>query len=160
MSIFPVGAGVGEIVFRPVLDELPEGLRVFFVTCRSVGTDESVDEGEAVRFPDEFDIGCGVVGDLGPVFLLSIIPSRRKSYLTIFVGEVFEFAVEEAIGFFDGGVAVIIRAGGPRPYGRDRREKFGGVLFAPLGVGIRIRWNIRLKPMLERTVTPSILRSL
>ena len=56
MSVFPVGAGVGWIVFRPVLDELPEGLGIFFVLREGVGADEGVDEGEAVRFPDEFDI--------------------------------------------------------------------------------------------------------
>lgn len=56
MSVFPVGAGVGWIVFRPVLNELPEGLGVFFVLSVRVGTDEGIDEGEAVRFPDEFDI--------------------------------------------------------------------------------------------------------
>ena len=67
LSVFPVGAGVGGIVVCPVLDELPEGLGVFFVLCGSVGADEGVDEGEAVRFPDEFDVGGGVVGDLGPV---------------------------------------------------------------------------------------------
>ena len=67
LSVFPVRAGVGGIVVRPVLDELPEGVRVFFVVGGGVGADECVDEGEAVRFPDEFDVGCGVVGDLGPV---------------------------------------------------------------------------------------------
>ena len=61
LSVFPVGAGVGGIVVCPVLDELPEGLGVFFVTCRSVGADKGVDKGEAVRFPDEFDVGCRVV---------------------------------------------------------------------------------------------------
>ena len=67
LSVFPVGAGVGGIVVRPVLDELPEGLGVFFVLGGGVGADEGVDEGEAVWFPDEFDVGCRVVGDLGPV---------------------------------------------------------------------------------------------
>ena len=53
--------------------------------------------------------------------------------MVIFVGEVFEFAVEKFVGFFDGGVVVIIRAGGPRPYGW---EKSRSILFAPCSVGI------------------------
>ena len=76
LSIFPVGAGVGGIFVRPVLDELPEGLGVFFVLSEGVGADEGVDEGEAVRFPDEFDVCGGVVGDLGPVSLFVILRER------------------------------------------------------------------------------------
>lgn len=72
------------------------------------------------------------------------------------VGEVFEFAVEEFVGFFDGGCPVI-RAGGPRPY---VGKKCRGVLFAPLGVGIRIGGDIRFEPMRERTVAPFVLRGL
>ena len=78
LSIFPVGAGVGGIVIRPVLDELPEGLGVFFVLGDGVGADEGVDKGEAIRFPDEFDVGRGVVGDLGPVFIFVILRERSS----------------------------------------------------------------------------------
>lgn len=116
LSVFPVGAGVGGIGVRPVLDESPEGLGVFFVSGGSVGADEGVDEGEAVRFPDEFNIIVGncfvrlgldtlrystispprndiIIGDLRPMFLSPVMPNGRKSGLMIFVGEVFEFAV-------------------------------------------------------------------
>lgn len=156
MSIFPVGAGVGWIVFRPILNQLPEGVGVFFVLSDGVGADKGVDEGEAVRFPDEFDIGCRVIGDLGPVLLFSVMPNGRKAGFAIFVREVFEFAVEKFVCFFDG-VCSVIRARGPRPYvGKKRR----GVLFAPCGIGIRIRWDIRFEPMLERTVIPFVLRGL
>ena len=51
-------------MFCPVFDESPEGFGVFFVLRGGVGADEGVDEGEAVGFPDEFDVGGGVVGDL------------------------------------------------------------------------------------------------
>ena len=56
LSVHPVGAGIGGIVFHPVLDELPEGLGVFFIFGSSVRADEGADEGEAVRFPDEFGV--------------------------------------------------------------------------------------------------------
>ena len=67
LSVFPVGASVGGIMFCPVLDESPEGLCVFFVLSDSVGADEGVDKCETVRFPNEFDVSGGVVGDLGPM---------------------------------------------------------------------------------------------
>lgn len=89
-----------------------------------------------------------------------MIPKGRKAGFEIFVREVFEFAVEEFICFFDGGVAVIIRARGPRPYGRDRREKFRGICFAPLGVGIRIGGDGGFEPHCERTFCPGVLRGL
>ena len=76
--------------------------------------------------------------------------------MMISVGEVFEFAVEEFVGFFDGGVAVI-RAGGPRPY---VLKEFWCMCFAPLGVGIRIGGDGGFEPMLERTVAPGVLRHL
>ena len=49
-----------------------------------IHADEGVDEGEAVGFPDEFDVGGGVVGELGPVFgsiyvILRERTSRPKS---------------------------------------------------------------------------------
>lgn len=97
MSVFPVGAGVGGIVVRPVLDQLPEGLGVFFVLGDGVGADEGVDKSEAVRVPDEFDVCPGVVGDLGPVFLSAVMPNGRKAGFAIFMGEVFELAVEKFV---------------------------------------------------------------
>ena len=63
------------------------------------------------------------------------MPIGWKAYLMVFVGEVFEFAAEKFVCFFDGLVAVI-RARGPRPYGCDRREKIWCICFAPCGVGI------------------------
>ena len=68
LSVHPVGTCVGRVVLCPVFDESPEGFGVFFIVRGGVGTDEGVDEGEAVGFPDEFDVGGGVVGDLRPVF--------------------------------------------------------------------------------------------
>ena len=56
LSVHPVGAGIGGIVFCPVLDELPEGFGVFFIPGSSVRADEGVDEGEAIRLPNEFDV--------------------------------------------------------------------------------------------------------
>ena len=105
MSVFPVGASVGWIVFRPVLDELPEGLGVFFVLSDGVGADESINEGEAVRFPDEFDVSSGVVGDLGPVLGRVefdagngvTMPVGREVCVLIGVREVFELAVEKFV---------------------------------------------------------------
>ena len=41
-----------------------------------VGAGEGVDEGEAVGLPDEFDVGGGVVGELGPVFSYVILRER------------------------------------------------------------------------------------
>ena len=64
LSVFPVGAGVGGIVVCPVLDELPEGLRVFFVCGGGVGADEGVDEGEAIWFPDILNIHMSLRGGL------------------------------------------------------------------------------------------------
>lgn len=80
----------------------------------------------------------------------------------IFVGEVFEFAVEKTVCFFDG-VYPVIRARRPfakfrttpRPYGR---KEFWGMCFTPCG--IRIRRDILFEPMLERTVCPCVLRGL
>ena len=63
---------------RPVLGQLPEGLGVFFVLSDGVGTDEGVDKGEAVGFPDEFDVGRGVVGDMGAVFIFVILRERSS----------------------------------------------------------------------------------
>ena len=135
LSVHPVGAGVGRVVLRPIFDESPEGCGVFFILGGGIGADEGVDKGEAVGFPDEFDIGGGVVGELGPVFVyvtlnerslrvkslglreersfaaiaaqddmaeIIFMPIRRKVCFYKFVGEVFYFAVEEAIGFIDG----------------------------------------------------------
>ena len=74
----------------------------------------------------------------------------------IFVREVFEFAVEKFICFFDG-VCPVIRARGPRPYvGKKRRR----ILSAPLGVGIRIGWDVRFEPIVKRTICPCVLRRL
>ena len=78
LSVFPVRAGVGGIVVRPVLDESPEGLCVFFVLSDGVSADEGVDKSEAIRFPDEFDVGGRVVGDLGPVFTYVILRERSS----------------------------------------------------------------------------------
>ena len=64
LSVHPVGTGVGRVVFCPVFDESPEGFGVFFVLGGGVGADEGVDKGKAIGFPDEFDVGGGVVGDL------------------------------------------------------------------------------------------------
>lgn len=188
LSVFPVGAGVGWIIVRPVLDELPEGLGVFFVLSDGIGAGKGVDEGEAVRFPNILNIHMSlrggllffppkqspamrrllrqkpraprsnmIIGNLRPMFLSPVMPNGRKACFTIFVGEVFEFAIEEAVGFFDGDVTVIIRAGGPRPYGW---KKFGGMCFTPLGVGVRIRRDIRFEPISERTGAPCVLRGL
>lgn len=52
-------------MIRPILDELPEGFRVFFVLGAGVGADEGVGEGEAVRLPDEFDVHVSLRGALG-----------------------------------------------------------------------------------------------
>lgn len=85
--------------------------------------------------------------------------------MVIFVGEVFEFAVEETVCFFDGGVAVIIRAGGPfdklrttpRPYGG---KKCRGICFTPLGVGVRGGGDCGFEPIVKRTLCPLVLRGL
>ena len=69
LSVHPVGSRVGRVVICPVFDESPEGFGVFFIASCNVGADEGVDEGEAVGFPDEFDVCGGVVGDLRPVFV-------------------------------------------------------------------------------------------
>ena len=60
LSVHPVGSSVGRVVFRPVFDESPEGFRVFFIVGGGIGTDEGVDEGEAVGFPDEFDVNMSL----------------------------------------------------------------------------------------------------
>ena len=85
------------------------------------------------------------------------MPIGREASLVIFVGEVFEFAVEKFVGFFDGGVVVIIRAGGPRPY---EWKKFWGICFAPCGVGICVGGDGGVEPMFEGTVIPLVLRGL
>ena len=64
LSVHPVGSRVGRVVSCPVFDKSPEGFGVFFVLGGGVGADDGVDEGEAVGFPDEFDVGSGVIGDL------------------------------------------------------------------------------------------------
>ena len=76
--------------------------------------------------------------------------------MTIFVGEVFEFAVEKFVCFFDG-LCPVIRARRPRPYGR---KEFRGVLFAPYGVGVCVGGDGWVEPMFEGTVIPCVLRSL
>ena len=76
--------------------------------------------------------------------------------MTIFVREVFEFAVKKFVGFFDGVLAVIIRARAPRPYGR---KEFWCICFTPCGIR-RIRRDVGFEPMLERTVIPFVLRGL
>ena len=71
------------------------------------------------------------------------------------VREVFELAVEKTVGFFDG-VCSVIRARGPRPYGR---KEFWCMCFTPYGIR-RIRRDVGFEPMLERTVIPFVLRGL
>ena len=70
----------------------------------------------------------------------------------IFVGEVFEFAVEKFVRFFDG-VLAVIRARGPRPYGR---KEFWCICFTPCGIR-RIRRDGGFEPCCERTVAPFVL---
>ena len=78
-----------------------------------------------------------------------MIPNGRKAGFMIFVGEVFEFAIEKTVGFFDD-VCPVIWAGGPRPYGG---EEFWGICFTPYDIR-RIRRDGGVEPMLERTVIP------
>lgn len=79
----------------------------------------------------------------------------------MFAGEVFEFAIEKTVGFFDGW-SRYARKERPRysTTGVFIKEKFWGVLFAPCSVGIRIRGDVRFEPMLERAVVPFVLRGL
>ena len=70
--------------------------------------------------------------------------------------EIFEFAVEEFVCFFDG-LCPVIRAGELRPY---VWKKFGGICFTPCGVGIKVGRDGRFEPMLEWTVIPCVLRCL
>lgn len=60
LSVHPVGTCVGRVVLCPIFDQCPEGFRVFIVACGSVSTDEGVDEGEAVGFPDELDVNMSL----------------------------------------------------------------------------------------------------
>ena len=51
-----LGPVLGGLCFAQSSMRSPEGFGVFFVVGGSVGADEGVGEGEAVGFPDEFDV--------------------------------------------------------------------------------------------------------
>jgi len=56
LSVHPIGSRVGRVVLRPIFDQSPKGFGIFFITSSNIGTDESVDKGEAIWFPDKLNI--------------------------------------------------------------------------------------------------------
>jgi hypothetical protein len=72
------------------------------------------------------------------------MPDGRETCFAIFVEEVFEFAVEEFVRFLYRDIYVAIRK-----INLAVLEKLWGILFAPLGVGIRIGGDGGFEPMLS-----------
>jgi hypothetical protein len=68
--------------------------------------------------------------------------------------EVFEFAVYKTICFFNGWSRY---AFGYSTTGDIIKEKFWGICFTPLGVGIEVGGDGGFEPMFERTVVPFVL---
>lgn len=92
---------------------------------------------------------------------ITFVPVWGETCLMKFMGEVFEFTVEEVVGLFNGW-SRYARKERPRysTTGDIIKEKFWCVGFAPFGVGGWFGGDVRFEPRSQRTVCPCVLRHL